>query len=148
MKLDRGQGQRRSIITGTMFPSWLLGTLLIACSGQVISVKTNRDGNSEYWVCQGGEAKACEGEREGDADPEGFQHRSQVLMPEQCQHGVASMEVVLDGHEIERVRYQCALPDAPTGLPSAGSGLPPSSDDLPARHDEPPTATPEAIERQ
>ncbi len=108
----------------------------IACSGtKIITIKqTNLDGNSEYWVCEGHTAKKCGGERDGQLDPAGYQARVEVHSPpKECVNGAANIEVVLDGTEVSRVRYECAQPPlVPSGLPAsaglpAGTGLPASA---------------------
>lgn len=102
-----------------------------ACGGtQILTIKqTNLDGNSEYWVCEGGTAKVCAGEREQQLDPAGYQARSEVHSPpKECVNGAANIEVVLDGSEVKRVRYECAqaplAPPAPTGLPAGAPTSP------------------------
>jgi hypothetical protein len=107
----------------------------IACSGtKIITNKhTNLDGNSEYWVCEGHSAKKCAGERDGQIDPAGYQARVEVhAPPKECVNGAANMEVVLDGSEVSRVRYECAQPPLPASGGSGGSGGLPPSAGLPA----------------
>jgi hypothetical protein len=102
----------------------------IACGGtKIITIKhTNLDGNSEYWVCEGHSAKKCAGERDGQIDPAGYQARVEVhAPPKECVNGAANMEVVLDGSDVTRVRYECAQPPLPAGGGGAGGGLPPSA---------------------
>jgi hypothetical protein len=97
-----------------------------ACGGttQILTIKhTNLDGNSEYWVCEGATAKTCAGEREQQLDPPGYQGRVEIHSPPKaCVHGAANIEVVLEGSEVKRVRYECAqaplVPPAPSGLPA------------------------------
>ncbi|HXK19396.1 MAG TPA: hypothetical protein VNG33_16410 [Polyangiaceae bacterium] len=116
-----------------------LGVVCAACSGtKVITVKQiNLDGNSEYWVCDAA-ANTCAGEHAGDIDPAGYQARAEVhAPPKQCKSGVANIDIVLDGSDVKRVRYECAQPPVPSGTgpgvglppstPSAGAGLPPST---------------------
>jgi hypothetical protein len=116
-----------------------LAVVSSACSGtKVITVKQiNLDGNSEYWVCDAA-ANTCSGEHAGDIDPAGYQARAEVhAPPKQCKSGVANIDIVLDGSDVKRVRYECAQPPVPTatgpgaGLPPStpgpGAGLPPSS---------------------
>jgi hypothetical protein len=112
------------------------GCFAIACgTTKIITIKhANLDGNSEYWVCEGHSAKNCAGERDGQLDPAGYQGRVEVhAPPEQCVNGAANIEVVLDGSEVTRVRYECAQPPLPAsggatnvGLPG-GAGLPASA---------------------
>lgn len=127
-----------------------LAALGAACSGtKIITVKqTNLDGNSEYFVCETGEVKTCHGERAGDIDPPGYQSRAEVHAPPPgCAHGVANLDIVLEGSDVKRVRYECAqkplegdpgaggapttpgLPSSvpPPGLPSSVPTLPPST---------------------
>jgi hypothetical protein len=118
--------------------------VLGACGGtKVITLKQiNLDGNSEYWVCDAS-ANTCQGEHAGDIDPAGYQARAEVhAPPKQCVNGVANIDIVLDGSDVKRVRYECAQRALPapsggaggagpgTGLPPAvpgpGTGLPPS----------------------
>jgi hypothetical protein len=111
--------------------SWALIAGTAGCSSATILevVDRSRDGNSEVWVCEGGDAERCRGERDGDVDPEGFQTRVRVWeppkAPEGCANGAANIQIVLDGDRIDRVRYECAQPPTVTGLPTS-SGLPPS----------------------
>jgi hypothetical protein len=113
-----------------------LAVLGSGCSGtKVITVKQiNLDGNSEYWVCDAS-ANTCAGEHAGDIDPSGYQARAEVhAPPRQCVNGVANIDIVLDGSDVKRVRYECAqrtLPAASGGSAGAGgagpiTGLPPS----------------------
>jgi hypothetical protein len=122
------------------YSALLTAIAVSGCSGtKILTVKQmNLDGNSEYFVCEGGTAAGCRGEREGDIDPAGFQQRAQVVSPpRECQFGVANMDIVLDGATVQRVRYECAQRPLPTGLPpsteasepASSTGLPPSSDD-------------------
>ena len=109
----------------------------VACGGtKIITIKqTNLDGNSEYWVCEGGTAKTCGGERDQQIDPPGYQDRVEIHSPpEGCLHGVATLDVVLEGSEVKRVRYECAQPPlatpAPSGLPTGApsdSAAPPAT---------------------
>jgi len=121
----------------------LSGSLGVACVGtKIITIKhTNLDGNSEYFVCEGGEGKTCGGEREGQMDPDGYQDRVEIHSPPKgCINGAATIEVVLAGSEVKRVRYECAQPPLSGGLPAGvaggageleppgpGTGLPPSA---------------------
>lgn len=124
--------------------STCLGAMSLAgCGGtKILTVmQQNADGNSEIWVCPGGKAEGCRGEREGDIDPAGYQHRLYVVSPpKECVNGTATLDIVIKGNDVERVRYECAQPPEPTGLPpsvsspaaggpaGAGTGLPPSTD--------------------
>ena len=96
---------------------------LVGCNSSTIIRVINQgtDGNNEIWVCDGGSAQECRGEQQDDIDPEGFQNRLQVVAPpSQCTDGRAAiMDVVLEAGKISRVRYECGLPDTPTGLPSS-----------------------------
>src|SRR5688572_25587725 len=110
------------------------GLACIACgTTKIITIKhTNLDGNSEYWVCEGHSAKKCAGERDGQLDPAGYQGRVEVhAPPKECVNGAANIEVVLDGNDVTRVRYECAQPPLPASG-GAGSGGLPTSVGLPA----------------
>lgn len=116
-----------------------LALMLLGCDNALIIRVINQgtEGNNNIWVCDGGSAEQCRGENKGDIDPEGFQKRLQVVAPpKECEHGrTYTMDVVIEAGKISRVRYECGLPDVPTGLPP--SGLPPSR--LPSSTDTPRT---------
>lgn len=105
--------------------TWAVGIclviMLVGCNNATIIRVINQgtDGNSEIWVCEGGSAQQCRGEQQDDLDPKGFQKRLQVVAPPtQCSHQrTAVMDVVIKAGKISRVRYECGLPDTPTGLP-------------------------------
>jgi hypothetical protein len=52
--------------------------------------------------------------------------------PPGCAHGVANLDIVLEGSDVKRVRYECAQkplegePGPAAGGGGAGTGLPPS----------------------
>lgn len=95
--------------------------VLLGCNPSMVIRVVNQgtDGNSEFWVCDGNTAQQCDGEQQGDIDPAGYQKRLQVVAPPaQCTHGTASvMDIVIEQGKVVRVRYECGLPDTPTGLP-------------------------------
>jgi hypothetical protein len=121
-----------AVVAASLAVTWLATA---GCSTQVILIRnTTLDGNNDYWVCEGGTASTCRGEKPEDIDPKGFQYRSQVVAPpKECTFGAANFEVVLEGTTVKRVRYECAnepLNAQPSGLPSSTlppSTLPPSS---------------------
>ena len=96
---------------------------------KIITIKqTNLDGNSEYFVCEGGEGKTCHGEKAGEMDPEGYQARVEVHSPPTgCANGASDIEIVLEGSDVKRVRYQCAHKPLTAPLPSGSTGSPPPS---------------------
>lgn len=116
-----------------------VGLVVGGCSAntKIITLKqTNLDGNSEYFVCEGGEGKTCHGERAGEMDPSGYQARVEVHSPPTgCANGASDIEIVLEGSDVKRVRYQCSqkllTPPCPSGSAggpgTAPSGLPPAA---------------------
>ncbi len=123
--------------------TWSVGIsltlMLLGCNNALIIRVINQgtEGNNEIWVCDGGSAEPCRGEKKGDIDPEGFQKRLQLVAPPvECTHGrTHAMDVVIEAGKISRVRYECGLPDVPSVLPPGG--LPPSR--LPSSTDTPRT---------
>jgi hypothetical protein len=106
--------------------SALLVVSLSACAGKKIVTVTfpQKDGNSEYWVCDR-TASECRGKGEGDVDPMNYKPGLETLSPPvQCPHGAAKMEIVVKGNEVLQVGYECAQPSVPTGLPRTPPATP------------------------
>jgi hypothetical protein len=104
--------------------------MLVGCDDTMIIriINQEAEGNNEVWVCDGGSAESCRGERKDDIDPEGFQKRIQVVAPpEQCTQGrTRVMDIVIQAGKVLRVRYECGASDTGSGLPP--SPLPSPSD--------------------
>jgi hypothetical protein len=124
--------KRQSLAWSTSF---CLVMALCGCDRSMIVrvVMQGTDGTNEFWVCDSAIAQQCDGEREGDIDPKGYQKRLQVVAPPaECTHGtVAAMDIVIDRGNVTRVRYECGLLDTPTDLPP-GSALPPGAPESPS----------------
>lgn len=96
--------------------------MLAGCGGSNTIRVTNQDraGDSNVWVCEGGQAQDCHNLRVGDFEAEGGQDRLHVVTPpEHCQHGAANFDIVIESGDVKRVRYECAYP---SGSKEASSG--------------------------
>ncbi len=101
--------------------TWSFG--LSACAREKIVTITfpQKDGSSEYWVCDR-DARSCHGRGEGDLEPTLYKPGLDTLSPPaECDHDAARIEILIKGNQVVQIGYECAQPAAPTKVPGAGN---------------------------
>jgi hypothetical protein len=124
---EESVGAMKRLLGGSLICVGLFG---LGCGGTKLIRVTfpQRDGNSEYWVCNR-EATQCKGKQLGDVDPLDYKPQMDTLAPPaECPHGVAQMELVIRGNEVLQVGHECAQPKSPTGLPKPPASGDPTGD--------------------